>query len=42
VGRMMPKNDAGQPDPIGLLVNLGGVTGLLMMVGLGYWISRPD
>ncbi len=42
IGRMMPKNVAGQPDPIGLLVNLGGVTGLLMMVGLGYWISRPD
>jgi len=41
-GRMMPTNDVGQPDPLGLLVNLGGVTGLLMMFGLGYWISRPD
>ena len=41
-GRMMPKDDAGQPDPIGLLVDLSGVTGLLMTFGLGYWIYRSD
>ncbi len=39
-GRMMPRDDAGQPDSVGLLVNLSGIVGLLMTIGLGFWIYR--
>ena len=39
-GRMVPRDPVGQPDPIKLLVNLGGLLGLAMTFGLGYWIYR--
>jgi hypothetical protein len=41
-GRMVPRDDAGQPDFIGMLVGLGGVAGLFMAFGLGYWIYRIE
>ena len=40
--RLMPRDDAGQSDPVQLITNLSGILGLLAMLGLVYWIIRID